>query len=296
MSIDGITGLDHLVIATRDLDAARDAYTRLGFTVTPRGHHTQLKSANHTILFPTGTYLELLGIEEQRPANAHYAAFLREREGIAAVALKTPDARAAAQPLTAAGFPVSEPVDFGRPVELPGGTRDANFTITQIDPAATPAGRVFLCQHHTPDLVWRPDQMEHANGATGLEALVIAAADPDAVAATYAKLLGGTVTDRGSARVVEPAGSGDGQVPVLVATPDRLNWAWTSDPAFSIATLPFFAGFVLRVADPVKTQQVLQKSKFPTVVGEGVLRVGSASACGAMIAFAQDFDLNSLIP
>ncbi|CAO3423486.1 VOC family protein [Azospirillum endophyticum] len=295
MSIDGITGLDHLVIATRDLDAARDAYARLGFTVTPRGHHTQLKSANHTILFPTGTYLELLGIEEQRPANAHYAAFLRQREGIAAIALKTPNARAAAGPLTAAGFPVSESVVFGRPVELPEGTRDASFTITQIDPAATPAGRVFLCQHHTPDLVWRPDRMEHANGAIGLEALVIAAADPDAVAATYAKLLGGTVIDRGAARVVEPGRTGEGQVPVLVATPDRLQWAWTDDPAFTTA-LPFFAGFVVRVADPVKTQQALQKSKFPTVVGGGVLRVGSASASGAMIAFAQEFDLNGLIP
>jgi catechol 2,3-dioxygenase-like lactoylglutathione lyase family enzyme len=296
MSIDGIIGLDHLVIATRDLDAARDAYVRLGFTVTPRGHHTQLKSANHTILFPTGTYLELLGIEEQRPVNAHYAAFLRQREGIAAIALKTPDARAAAGPLTAAGFPASEPVDFGRPVELPQGTRDANFTITQIDPAATPAGRVFLCQHHTPDLVWRPDQLQHANTATGLEALVIAAADPDAVTATYARLLGGTVTDRGSARVVEPAQQGDGQVPVLVATPDRLHWAWTADPAFATATLPFFAGFVVRVADPVKAQQALQKSKFPTVISGGVMRVGSGSACGAMVAFTQDFDLDSLIP
>ncbi|BAI71907.1 hypothetical protein AZL_012690 [Azospirillum sp. B510] len=295
MSIDGITGLDHLVIATRNLDAARDGYSRLGFAVTPRGHHTQLKSANHTVLFPTGTYLELLGVEEQRPVNAHYAAFLRQREGIAAIALKTPDARAATAPLAAAGFPVAEPVDFGRPVELPEGRRDASFTIAQIDPATTPAGRVFLCQHHTPDLVWRPDQMEHANGATGLEALVIAASEPDAVAATYARLLGGTVTDRGAARVVEPDHAGGGRVPVLVATPDMLRWAWTADPAFTTAP-PFFAGFVLRVADPVKTQQALQKSKFPTVVGEGVMRVGSASACGAMIAFAQDFDLDSLIP
>lgn len=295
MSIDGITGLDHLVIATRDLDAARDAYSRLGFTVTPRGHHTQLKSANHTILFPTGTYLELLGIEEQRPANAHYAAFLRQREGIAAIALKTPDARAAAGPLSAAGFPAPESVDFGRPVELPEGTRDASFTITQIDPEATPAGRVFLCQHHTPDLVWRPDQLEHANSAIGLEALVIAAADPDAVAATYARLLGGTLTDRGAARVVEPGQPGDGQVPVMVATPDRLHWAWTADPAFA-TPLPFFAGFVVRVADPVKAQQALQKSKVPTVVGGGVMRVNSPGACGAMIAFAQDFDLDALIP
>ena len=50
------------------------------------------------------------------------------------------------------------------------------------------------------------------------------------------------------------------------------------------------------VADPVKAQQALQKSKFPTVVGGGVMRVGSGSACGAMIAFAQDVDLDSLIP
>ncbi|WP_372396814.1 VOC family protein [Azospirillum sp. HJ39] len=295
MSIDGITGLNHLVIATRDLDAARDAYGRLGFTVTPRGHHTQLKSANHTVLFPTGTYLELLGIEEQRLVNAHYSAFLRQREGIAAIALKTPDARAAAGPLAAAGFPTTEPVDFGRPVTLPEGTRDASFTIAQIDPAATPAGRVFLCQHHTPELVWRADAMEHANGAAGLEALVVAAADPDAVAAAFARLLGGTVSERGAARVVEPAQPGNGQVPVLVATPDRLHWAWTADPAFATPP-PFVAGFVLRVADPVRTQQALQKSKFPTVVGNGVLRVNSSSACGAMIAFAQDFDLDALIP
>ncbi|PWC33193.1 VOC family protein [Azospirillum sp. TSO35-2] len=295
MSIDGITGLDHLVIATRDLGAARDTYSRLGFTVTPRGHHAELKSANHTVMFPTGTYLELLGIEEKRPVNAHYADFLLKREGIAAIALKTADARAARDGLAAAGFPAAETLDFGRPVELPEGTRDARFSITQIDPAATPAGRVFLCQHHTPDVVWRKDSLEHPNSATGLEALVIAADDPDAVAGVYARLLGGTVVDRGAARMVQPAGTGDGQVPVLVATPDRLHWAWTSDPAFATPR-PFFAGFVVRVADLEKTQQALQKSKFPTVVGGGVLRVNSPNAAGAMIAFAQDFDLNALIP
>ncbi|MBP2303095.1 VOC family protein [Azospirillum picis] len=293
MSIDGTTGLDHLVIATRDLDAARDAYVRLGFTVTPRGHHTELKSANHTVMFADGTYLELLGIEEQRPANAHYSAFLRERQGIAAIALKTADAHAAREPLAAAGFPTEPPVDFGRPVETPEGNRDARFTITQIDPATTPGGRVFLCRHHTPDLVWRKDSLNHPNGATGLEALVIAADDPAAVAATYARLLGGSVSQHGAALLVEP--SGGEQVRLLVATPDRLHWAWTSDPAFA-APLPFFAGFVVRVADLEKTQQTLQKSKFPTVVGGGVLRVGSASACGAMVAFARDFDLNALIP
>jgi len=290
MSINGITGLDHLVVAVRDLDRARDSYSRLGFTVTPRGRHAALKSANHTVMFRNDTYVELLGIEEKRPVNAHYAAFLLKREGVAAVALKTADARAAREPLAAAGFPAEEPVDFGRPVELPEGTRDARFTITQIDPDATPGGRVFLCQHHTPDVVWRPDCLEHANGATGLAAFVVAADDPDAVAGAYARLFGAPVVERGSARLVET-----GNVPLLVAAPDRLHWAWTSDPAFA-APRPFFAGMVVRVADLEVTQRALQASKFPTVVGNGVLRVNSTGACGAMIAFAQDFDLDALVP
>ena len=32
----GIAGLDHAVIAVRDLDAARDTFTRMGFSLAPR--------------------------------------------------------------------------------------------------------------------------------------------------------------------------------------------------------------------------------------------------------------------
>ena len=45
----GIAGFDHAVIAVRDLDAAQDTYTRMGFTLTPRGHHST-GSSNHNIM------------------------------------------------------------------------------------------------------------------------------------------------------------------------------------------------------------------------------------------------------
>ncbi|AWK86881.1 VOC family protein [Azospirillum thermophilum] len=286
-----LKGLDHLVVAVRDLDEAQDRWTRLGFTVTPRGRHTELKTANHTIMFKADDYIELLGVEEQRPANAHYAEFLRRREGLAALALKTDDARGAMAPLTAAGFPVTEAVDFGRPVQVADGTRDARFTISQIDPAATPGGRVFLCQHHTRDLVWRPEYVEHANTAAGLAALVIAADDPQPVAESYARLFGGTVEAQGPALLVRT-----GDTPIVVATPAALHWVWTSDPAFETVPRPFLAGAVVRVTDLEKAQQCLQKGKFPTVVGNGVLRVGSAAGNGMMLAFATRFDLPALIP
>ncbi|WP_448202996.1 VOC family protein [Azospirillum sp. sgz302134] len=290
MGAHGINGIDHLVIAVRDLDKAREAYERLGFTITPRGRHTELKSINHTFMFGADDYVELLAVEEPHPVTAFYSDFLKAREGIAAVALKADDARAAQKLLTEAGFRASDAVDFGRPVDLPEGTRDARFTITSLDTAQTPGGRVFLCQHHTRDVVWRPEYVQHGNSATGLAALVVAADDPDAVAGTYARLFGTAVEPRGPARVVPT-----GDTPILVAPPSALHWGWTSDPLLT-APRPILAGMVVRVDDLDRAQQALQKSKFPTVVGNGVLRVSSANACGVMLAFAKEFDLRTLIP
>ncbi|KAA0688919.1 VOC family protein [Azospirillum brasilense] len=290
MGAHGINGIDHLVIVVRDLEKAQDAYRRMGFTVSPRGRHGELKSANHTMMFGAGDYLELLAIEQPHPFTTYFSDVLKTREGIAAAALKTDDARAAQRLLVEAGYPAGEPVEFGRPVELPGGAQQARFTTTPIDGVPEWGGRVFLCQHHTPEVVWRPELVQHDNTVTGLAALVVAADDPDATAASYARLFGAVVETRGPARVV-PTGS----APIVVADPAALHWGWTGDPALAVAR-PFLAGMVLTVADLERAQQALQKSKFPTVLGNGVLRVSSASACGAMLAFAKDFDLGALIP
>lgn len=285
----GIDGIDHLVIAVRDLDKARDAYARLGFTLTPRGRHTELKSANHTIMFGDD-YLELLAIEQPHPVTAAWSAFLEQREGLAAVALKTADARAAQRQLAEAGLSGGDAVDFGRPVDLPEGPRDARFTITQVDPAGTPGGRMFLCQHHTRDVVWRPEYVGHANGATGLAAVIVAADDPEAVAAPYARLFGSNVEPHGAVRVVQT-----GSTPIVVAPPAVLTLLWADDPVLSVPR-PCFAGFAVRVADYYKAQQALQASKFPAIGGEGVLRVTSRHTHGAAIAFAENFDLTKVVP
>ena len=57
--------IDHVVITVGDrLDAALAQYTRLGFDMTERGHHT-LGSSNHLAIFGQD-YLELLGYEPGR--------------------------------------------------------------------------------------------------------------------------------------------------------------------------------------------------------------------------------------
>jgi hypothetical protein len=60
---------DHAVIAVGDLDAAAEAYRRLGFDVQPGGRHTGKGTRNALIRFPAA-YLELLAVEDREEALA----------------------------------------------------------------------------------------------------------------------------------------------------------------------------------------------------------------------------------
>ena len=170
-----IRGIDHVVIAVRDLDRAQQTYERLGFTLTPRGFHS-LGSTNHCIMFGSD-YIELLALPQPHAALAYYADFLSKGEGLAAVALATGNADAAYAELGAAGIAADAPLDFSRPVRLADGERDAAFRIVQLPPLLTPGCRSFLCQHYTRDLVWRPEYQSHALGVTGLAAIAVVAED-----------------------------------------------------------------------------------------------------------------------
>jgi hypothetical protein len=150
--------VDHVVIAVRDLDAAAADFRDLGFTLTPRGRHS-IGSENHCIMFGS-TYLELLAAPVAHPWLDYYRAFLEHGEGLAAIALATQDADRACGELKAKGVAAKSPMDLSRPVE--GGV--ARFRLVQIENVPS----VFICQHLTRELVWRPEWQKHANGAREL--------------------------------------------------------------------------------------------------------------------------------
>jgi hypothetical protein len=87
MSLLSVSGIDHAVILVRDLDAGRDRFARLGFTISPRGKHSaQMGTANHTIMLQDD-YVELVGILQPTEANARRRAALKRREGLNEIAL-----------------------------------------------------------------------------------------------------------------------------------------------------------------------------------------------------------------
>ncbi len=165
-----VATLDHVVINARDdMDRAADVYGRLGFTLTERGYHS-LGSMNHLAMFGTD-YLELIAIP--KGATSGRLDLLEYPFG-----------------LNEAGVPVDPPVEFTRPVNAGGETRDARFRTVRMKVGVVPYGRVYYCHHFTRDLVWRDEWRHHANGTVAVACTTIVEPDPAKGAKLYADMFG----------------------------------------------------------------------------------------------------------
>lgn len=170
--------IDHVVITVSDqLDQANSQYQKLGFTTTPRGHHS-LGTSNNLAIFTT-TYLELLGFEPQNAGKVDKSWCFDD--GLTGLVFKTKDANKLYQQLVNQGIKVEGdgPRSFFRPVELNDGTKpEARFKTVRLDPSYTPNGQIFFCDQLTPELVWRKEWQTHPNGVININQVIIEAQKP----------------------------------------------------------------------------------------------------------------------
>lgn len=222
---------DHAVITVMDrLDEAEERYSKLGFTLTPRGFHT-LGSINHTIVFSSNN-LELLGYAPgEREKRAEMWTY---PSGLTGLCMRTADATRLYADMQEAGVPLEALKDFSRPVEIDGVSRDARFRTFQIDRKTTVSGRIFFCQHYTPELIWRDEWQHHANGANNIAAATVIARDPEhvlelmsrvpglAVGGGEAKCAGSTSLRVTTPDAAEREFAGEGDLPELGDMPMRM--------------------------------------------------------------------------
>jgi hypothetical protein len=182
-----IPGIDHLVVDVEDrMDEAARRYEALGFRLTPLGRHT-LGSVNRLAVL-AGDYLELLGTGEPgAPVRPDLAGFPAGMNGLV---FRAEAAEAWHGDLTARGLPAEPVQSFSRPVEVAGRGEAARFKVVRLAPRAMFDGRVYFCEHLTPELVWRPEWQDHPNGAFAIARVAIAARDPDVVARRFSWLFG----------------------------------------------------------------------------------------------------------
>ena len=172
-----VKGLDHVVVMVDGIDAAEAAYGRLGFQVQPRGFHKKLGTANHLMIFDKD-YFEILGIVENTEFNAERRAWLKGGGGLANVALATDGADVSFDAFKAAGLNPDAPLFFDRAVEVAGKMEHAEFRTVRIPKTNMPVVGFFVCEHLTPQFVYRPEWAAHPNGARGILGVTVIAEQP----------------------------------------------------------------------------------------------------------------------
>jgi hypothetical protein len=176
--------LDHVVINTLfDMDRAADLMSQLGFTLTPRGYHS-LGSINHLVMFEHD-YLELIGLPSG--TDVLRKDVLESPCGLNGLVFQASDIDACQRALRDCDLDMLEPQSFSRPVTIDGVEHLARFRTVRTAPELFKAGRVYYCQHYTPELVWHRPWMSHANGVRALSELVIVTSNPEADVPRYAK-------------------------------------------------------------------------------------------------------------
>jgi hypothetical protein len=281
MSRGGITGIDHILIAVRDLDAARMGWTRLGFTMSPHGKHLGRGTGNYCIMFPQD-YIELFGIVGSERVSPEYTAFLAAGEGPMKLAWATDDSKAAVAALGALGLHPDAPRDLGRQLELPEGTVVPRFSIVALPPEETPDLSSFLCAQLTPELMRRPEWLEHPNGATGLVGITIVVADTAPLHDAYERLFGPaaihTTDDILTLRV--------GRHRILFAAPEDFAAMHPEIDIEERAAVPFIALLTLSVSDPERTIDHLTNWQIPYEAGtDRRVLVPPEEANGAALEF-----------
>lgn len=271
--------IDHVVINARDrLDEAAATYHRLGFSLTPRGHHT-LGSVNNLAILGTD-YLELLGVP---PGADGRTDVLDWPAGLNGLVFKTFNSDRAFAALQEAGMPVLPPQAFSRPVEMTGGPRDAAFRTVRLERDAVPAGRVFFCQHLTPELVWHDPWRRHPNGALGIMRAVICAAEPAMLGELFARMFG----EEHVRQTAEGCRLRAGLASIDVVTPAALDAEFDTDAPEAAGRDQFMAALTLRTLSLDRAARALRDGSIAARQDGRGITVAAAAACGVALAFRE---------
>ena len=217
-------GIDHPLVAVRDMDKACEDFARLGFFINPRHHHPW-GTDNHLLMFPEN-FIEVISIYDDSKldlTNEKGFAFgrfisdsIERKEGISLVALHSEDARKDHQLMEQRCVANQGIVDFRRIAHRPDGSEEeAVVSLVMLINEQYPSISHFFCHQHKPHLVWVEDWMTHPNGANAITAVSYVAEDPAELVERFTGIYGKDAitvgagylkaqTDRGVFEVLSP--------------------------------------------------------------------------------------------
>lgn len=179
-------GLDHIVHAVRNLDAAADLYSRLGFTVGARNRHPW-GTHNHIVQLP-GFFIEILTVAEPDKLGTdgfselfgkYNRRFLDRGEGFSLMILESADVEADAHAFRSAHVAASGALRFEREGKRPDGSPvKVAFSLAFAKDDMAPDIGFAVCQQHFPENFWNPVFQNHPNTAKAVSGVVMVAENP----------------------------------------------------------------------------------------------------------------------
>jgi catechol 2,3-dioxygenase-like lactoylglutathione lyase family enzyme len=283
-------GLDHIVHAVRDLDAAVELYSRLGFQVGARNlHPAAWGTQNHIIQLP-GTFVELLsladtkGIVPHGPRQFSFGAFNRDflarQQALSMLVLEgrgEPDAKE----FGANGIGDFALYEFEREGKRPDGTsvKVAFALAFASDPGAPDIGFFTSFQHH-PENFWNPKFQVHANSASGVAGVVLVAEDPTRHA-KFLKAFADSDLSRETAEGVK-IGTPRGDIDVMTPAAFLRRFGVSGPPVSHGARL---AAVRFSVADASLLKAAPEEAGIAGLYAEDATVIGRDDAMGAILVF-----------
>ncbi len=260
-----IVELDHTGINVQyDMDRAEGLFGALGFFLTERGHHS-MGSINHLMVFGPD-YMELVGLPPgfENPQTDFGAL----APGINGLVFRTTDVDAIFAHLQEIDMHGLPPKAFNRPVQGPEGAAMARFRTVAVRPGIFPGGRVYYCEHGTPELVWRPEWQSHANGTLETAEFVVVSGASEVEAENFARLLQSAIGGPPDQRRVALA---RGQITIITPAAYGERYGALASPMAERGSI--FGALVLRTDSLAKIRDIVANMASPVPMIDEATRV-----------------------
>jgi hypothetical protein len=286
-------GLDHIVHAVHDLDAAVELYRRLGFTVGARNRHPpSWGTQNHIVQFDR-CFVELLAMADTAPIAPHaprhfsFGAFNRDflarRQGLSMLVLEGEDTAADAETFRVAGIGDFEPFHFERAAKRPDGTpATVAFSLAFARDAQAPDIGFFTCRQHHPENFWNPAFQRHQNTAVDVTGVVLVAENPSDHYIFLSAFVGERDMQATPTGIIVKTARGE----IQVMTPQAFGQHFDAVAA-DVPSGARLAALRIGVRDLRQAAEVSRKAEFPPVPHRGRLVIGPRGAMGATLVFEQ---------
>jgi hypothetical protein len=282
-----ISNINHVGMAVRNLAATTERYEAMGFQLTPYSPHSAawkagdpvrpLGSGNRCVMFED-TYLEILASEDPKRPAARITNFLNHHQGAHIICFDCGDCQLVDERVRSQGIETSGVIPLQREIDTPDGVRTAKFERTQFAPRNSPEGYIQASRHLTPEYIYQPRFIRHANGCFQLLETILVTDDLSSFAKRYQVYLGAKPSSETEAvRFRFPGGT--------ILTLVDIGDARTMLPGTLLPPIPGIAAVAFRTKLMTGLKDRLQDRGFTvSKVGERLL-IPAEEASGVAVLF-----------